>query len=213
MFANLYTRQTDPVDAIDINAQTAPDAYDSVLNGAGQSQHRDSVDTRIVSDVQNGTGAFINSQNDVGGFPVLNSMPDEPDTDLDGMPDDWETAHGLNPNDAADGPVILPTGYSVLEIYLNGGIFASSGNVTVSGRIVNSRGIGIVHATVTIVNTATGASRSIFTGPGGYYVIPDVPTYGVYTVAAQHYHFTFSGAPQVLYVTEAVSDLNFVSEN
>jgi len=213
MFVNLYTQRANPVDAIDISAQGAQDAYESVLNGAGHSQHRDSVDTRIVSEVRNEAGSFINSQNEVGGFPVLNSMPDDPDTDLDGMPDEWETAHDLNPTDPADGPVILPTGYSVLEIYLNGGVFASSGNVTVSGRVFNNKGKGVVHATVTIVNAANGTSRSVFTGPGGYYFIPDVPTYGVYTVSAGHPHFTFNSPPRVLYITEAVGDLDFRSEN
>ncbi|MFT3787006.1 MAG: hypothetical protein QM770_12705 [Tepidisphaeraceae bacterium] len=36
------------------------------------------------------------------------------------MPDEWETAHGLNPNDAADGAQAKEQGgYTNLELYLN----------------------------------------------------------------------------------------------
>ena len=38
------------------------------------------------------------------------------------MPDYWETANGLNPNDAEDGKIITNDGYSNLEHYLNSDI-------------------------------------------------------------------------------------------
>jgi hypothetical protein len=42
------------------------------------------------------------------------------DSDGDGISDDWETAHGLNPSDASDRNKIDPsTGYTMLEVYLN----------------------------------------------------------------------------------------------
>ncbi len=42
----------------------------NVLNHAGaRPKDRDSVDKRIVSEYQNGTGSFIDSQTDVGGYP------------------------------------------------------------------------------------------------------------------------------------------------
>ncbi len=40
------------------------------------------------------------------------------DTDKDGMPDDWEIANGLNPNDYSDFRTIGPSGYMNLEVYL-----------------------------------------------------------------------------------------------
>lgn len=53
------------------------------------------------------------------GWPVLNSSEAPVDTDGDGMPDEWETANGLDPNDPADGKILGEDGYSNLENYLN----------------------------------------------------------------------------------------------
>jgi pectate lyase len=106
--------------------QSAEDAYGAVLAGAGATlPRRDSVDARIVREVTSGTatygtGGLINSQTDVGGWPLYQSLPAPPDADSDGMPDTWEKAHGLNPSDPADRNVVAPSGYTMLEEYLNG---------------------------------------------------------------------------------------------
>ena len=62
---------------------------------------------------------IIDSQTDVGGWPELKSTTAPTDTDHDGIPDNWETAHGLNPKDSKDGNEIGKGGYTYLEIYLN----------------------------------------------------------------------------------------------
>gem|GEM_PF-1320806 len=84
---------------------------------------RDSVDARIVSETQNGTGSRgpFNGQANVvlADYPDLSGGTAPTDTDGDGIPDSWETAHGLNPNNASDGPAITASGYSNLEVYLN----------------------------------------------------------------------------------------------
>lgn len=60
-------------------------------------------------------------------YPSLAMLPGETiavDTDRDGMPDSWETAHGLNPNDATDGNLCTLSalaGYTNLEYFLNDG--------------------------------------------------------------------------------------------
>ena len=57
---------------------------------------------------------------DVGGWPTLANGTPPVDTDHDGMPDAWETAHSLNPNNVADrnGHDLNPV-YTNLEVYLN----------------------------------------------------------------------------------------------
>jgi hypothetical protein len=49
-----------------------------------------------------------------------NPPPPPQDTDLDGMPDDWEIAHNLDPNTANhNGTGLSPKGYTNLEVYLH----------------------------------------------------------------------------------------------
>lgn len=51
-------------------------------------------------------------------MPCRSSVPDR---DRDGMPDAWEERHGLNPDDASDGPADRDgDGYTNLEAFLNG---------------------------------------------------------------------------------------------
>lgn len=95
-------------------------AYNHVLNHSGSSLARDAVDQRIVDNVRNQTGAIIGHENDVGGYPVLKKETAPADTDRDGMPDAWEQANGLNPNDSSDGNGDRNgDGYTHLEDYLN----------------------------------------------------------------------------------------------
>jgi pectate lyase len=122
-----------PWKAMPIRQQTAETAYPLVLRHAGASlPERDPIDARIVEEVRTGTARFgetyggggkgiINSQTAVGGWPHLESRPAPSDTDGDGMPDGWESRHGLNANDAADGAKDQDAdGYTNVEEYLNG---------------------------------------------------------------------------------------------
>ena len=132
-------RACEPIPYGSIHTQTAVDAYDKVLAYAGASLHRDSHDQQIAMDVATGTAAcgktigrnkyhplvttgWIDSQDEAGGWPELQSLPAAVDTDGDGMPDEWEARQGLNPNDAADGAAItLDTRgyYTNAEVYFN----------------------------------------------------------------------------------------------
>jgi hypothetical protein len=115
-----------------ISTQTAENAYKSVTSYAGASLKRDAVDTRVINNILNGTvsctagsngstGGYIDSQSDVGGWPAYTydeaSVPT--DTDADGMPDAWETAHGLDPTTANGNLKTLDAGYTNVEMYLN----------------------------------------------------------------------------------------------
>jgi hypothetical protein len=55
----------------DITSQPATLGCKTVLQHAGASSARDSVDQRVVADVENRTGSIIDSQSDVGGWPDL----------------------------------------------------------------------------------------------------------------------------------------------
>ncbi len=102
-----------------VTTDTASNAYARVLSWVGASVVRDAVDARIVSNVMTKTGKIINSQNEVGGWPSMNSLPAPLDTDQDGMPDFWELALNSSTNNAADRNDLTPDGYTRLEGYLN----------------------------------------------------------------------------------------------
>ena len=125
-------RVNEPFNYAPVETQTAPEAYLSVLAEAGASfPYRDPVDSRIVEEVETGEVTYggvygvgkgiIDTQETVGGWPVLFSAPAPEDSDLDGMPDEWELANGTDPQDAADQNEDLDAdGYTNLEEYLNG---------------------------------------------------------------------------------------------
>ncbi|MEL7587787.1 MAG: pectate lyase [Prolixibacteraceae bacterium] len=113
-----------------IPEQTAEAAYQAVLASVGAGKSRDAVDRRIISEVEKGTATYtgqysqrpglIDSQDEVGGWPELSSLPPLPDSDHDGMPDTWEEKHQLKPNDKSDGSKYsLSQSYTNLEVYLN----------------------------------------------------------------------------------------------
>jgi hypothetical protein len=104
-----------------VTTDTAVNAYSLVLADAGASfPVRDSVDERIVNDVINGTGHIIDDEDEVGGWPTLNSLPAPTDSDHDGMPDAWELAVCLDPNNAADRNGDRDSdGYTNIEEYIN----------------------------------------------------------------------------------------------
>jgi Rieske Fe-S protein len=112
-----------------VTTHTAATAYDRVLQYGGASLVRDAVDVRIIDNVTNNdydfegsngsTHGIIDSQADVGAWPALESLPAPVDTDLDGMPDAWETAHQIDPAKANANGRDLSTGYDNLEVYLN----------------------------------------------------------------------------------------------
>lgn len=113
-----------PFGVENIAMQTAGEAYISVVKYAGAILPKiDSIDSRIICEVKNskvfsGNG-IINSQSEVGGYPILNSLTPPLDSDKDGIPDEWEVNNNLNPNDSLDANRTAASGYTFLEEYLN----------------------------------------------------------------------------------------------
>jgi hypothetical protein len=99
--------------------QPASEAADLVLAKAGASLRRDAVDVRVIENARRRQGRVLDSQAEVGGWPVLTSQPAPRDTDGDGMPDAWEMAQGLDLKSAADGARTAKNGYTNLENYLD----------------------------------------------------------------------------------------------
>ncbi len=120
-----------PFSSVELNTHTAEQAYSLVLKHAGASfPVRDSVDQRIIQDVKSRTGRHIDVQ---GGFvhgtsyavskiawPLLKTSPALQDSDLDGMPDEWERKQKLNPSNREDASLYsLDKMYTNIEVYFN----------------------------------------------------------------------------------------------
>ena len=77
----------------------------------------------VFAALYEGDNASDNKEIDVTCYPRLQGDSYDAqvvDTDGDGLPDAYETEVGLNPNDASDGQKLTASGYSNLEIFLNG---------------------------------------------------------------------------------------------
>jgi pectate lyase len=115
-------RVNEPFPSGPVTTDSPEAAYQKILAGAGATlPARDAVDRRLMEDIKSGTGKIINSQDEVGGWPEYKSAEPPIDSDNDGMPDDWEKSHGLNPEGAADGNQDRDgDGYTNIEEYING---------------------------------------------------------------------------------------------
>jgi hypothetical protein len=120
-----------PFSILPITEQSAKDAYDCVLQCAGASfPARDTLDLRIINDVKNRTGHPIDVQGGyphgtpyeqtINAWPLLKSAPAPADEDQDGIPDEWEKKHGLNPARATDASAYtIDKQYTNIEMYIN----------------------------------------------------------------------------------------------
>jgi hypothetical protein len=122
-FSGDYEKATAPLSMARVSTETAEDAYASVIAEAGALPwNRDSVDQRLIAEIGQRLGRVINSQDQVGGYPVLPvvSRGVSWDTDQDGMPDFWEAmVPGLDrlvPDQNGD---LNGDGYTNLEEYLH----------------------------------------------------------------------------------------------
>jgi hypothetical protein len=108
---------------VPVTVESAADAYTSVMNKAGASLHRLTMDNRLIGQLKSlgKQGTNIADESAVGGVGTVKGGTPLMDSDQDGMPDTWEKAKGLNPNSAADRNAtnLSSDGYTNLEVYLN----------------------------------------------------------------------------------------------
>lgn len=138
-------RVNKPFPMAKVSIISAREAYNYVLDNVGATlPKRDAVDARIVEEVRTGKIIYtegglthigdkyikrrlpedsykqgiITHPSQVGGYPEYTGTPYK-DADSDGMPDEWETKHGLNPKNAADASLDRDNdGYTNIEEYL-----------------------------------------------------------------------------------------------
>lgn len=110
-----------PFDAQPVRTLPAAEAYEKVLAEVGATLPvRDAVDARIVDEARRRRGSLIDSQKQVGGWPVYRHAEPPKDSDADGMPDEWEATRRLNPRDPADASRDRDgDGYTNVEEYIN----------------------------------------------------------------------------------------------
>ena len=165
-------RLAEPITFEAVTTHTAEKAFDQVLKYAGASLHRDALDEIMVGDVRDGkatfTGTgnskgFINSQDDVKlqiptGWPELKQGEVKIDTDGDGMPDEWEDAHGLDKSNKADGNQTGDSGYTNLEIYMNSLVADITAAQTEDGEQMGYIEEGTTTYTLSITSTGNGSA-------------------------------------------------------
>jgi hypothetical protein len=126
---------------------SAQEAYNFVMENVGANiPKRDIIDQRIIEEVKTGKAYYkegldpesfyqfkyrrlpkdsykkgvITDIKQVGGYPEYKGKSYK-DSDNDGMPDAWEKANGLNPNDPSDANKdCTGDGYTNIEKYING---------------------------------------------------------------------------------------------
>ncbi|WP_053991058.1 hypothetical protein [Mangrovimonas sp. TPBH4] len=122
--------ETTPYLSSGIEAVNANQVANNILSHVGCSlPNRDAVDNRLINQYNAGNGALASS----GIYPTISGGTALTDSDDDGMPNSWEIANGLNPNDASDRNIVQPDGYTNLEYYLNG-MTLGNGNETVTAN-------------------------------------------------------------------------------
>jgi pectate lyase len=130
-FNNNGRELAEPAKAPPIRMVDAREVYELVLARAG-CWPRDRVTKRTIEEVKTKSGAWgRNAPLAPTGDWFLDGLTPgtaPADTDGDGMPDAWEQAHGLDPNDPADATRIVPAGkspadrhqgYTFIEFYVN----------------------------------------------------------------------------------------------
>ncbi|MCI7803585.1 MAG: carbohydrate-binding protein [Oscillospiraceae bacterium] len=121
------------------DVESAEASYEHVISFAGNGiapDKRTAIDRQCADETKNGTGScsgtsdYDSTQTDLDKYNIQCGVTYEypsavltktiTDTDNDGMPDEWELARGLNPNDSSDtNGDYCGQGYTNIEYYIN----------------------------------------------------------------------------------------------
>ena len=129
-------KMDNPAPTGEVTTHSAAEAFSKVLAYGGASLYRDEIDARYMEEAKTGTAQYkgsitqspgiIDKVSDVNGYTESSfgtaSRPVDFDTDKDGIPDAWELANGLNPNDGSDALTYSLDGkgyYTNVEVYAN----------------------------------------------------------------------------------------------
>ena len=129
-------KMDNPAPTGEITTHSAAQAFSKVLAYGGASLYRDEIDARYMEEAKTRTALYkgsitlspgiIDKVSDVKGYTEANfgtaTRPADFDTDKDGIPDAWELANGLNPNDGSDALTYSLDGkgyYTNVEVYAN----------------------------------------------------------------------------------------------
>ena len=114
---------------IELNTETAETAFENVMSFGGASINRDTLDARIINDVKNRKGGFIDVQGNfphgtayektINAWPALRTSSAPLDNDKDGMADEWEIKNKLDTDKQDASLFSLDKRYTNIEMYLN----------------------------------------------------------------------------------------------
>ena len=129
-------KMDNPAPTGEVTTHSAAEAFNKVLAYGGASLYRDEIDAHYMEEAKTGTAQYkgsitlspgiIDKVSDVNGYTESTFgtayRPTDFDTDKDGIPDAWELANGLNPNDGSDALTYSLDGkgyYTNVEVYAN----------------------------------------------------------------------------------------------
>ena len=112
----------EPANVPPVNTQTALESFKLVTAQAGCFP-RDRVTKRTIQEVVQGSGKWgrnaPSKPTDEWFYEGLEIEKAPLDSDGDGIPDDWESEHGLNKTDPGDFNKVMLSGYTAVEEYIN----------------------------------------------------------------------------------------------
>jgi len=110
-----------PGPVVPVTAQGHEEAKNLVMNKVGAIlPTRDAVDERLINDFINGTSSVPQTRGINPQWPMIAGGTPPADADHDGMPDSWESSHGLDLNNPADNNLDRDgDGYTNIEEYIN----------------------------------------------------------------------------------------------